>query len=90
MQLFSKGHNSKDITLIRKNTDELFFHEDYIYELSNLAWTAHITKTCLFKYIEHFISKNGKISDKKLRYLSYFYSKHRLWVLVRTASTRQF
>ena len=30
--------------------------------------------------------KNRKISDKKLWYFSYFCSKHRLWVLVRTAS----
>ena len=27
---------------------------------------GHITKTRLFKYIEHFTSKNRKFSDKKL------------------------
>ena len=43
-----------------------------------------ITKTRLFKYIENFISKNWKFSDKKLLYFSYFCSKHRLWVLLRT------
>ena len=48
------------------------------------------TKTRLFKYIENFTSKNWKYSDKKLWYFSYFYSKHRLWVLVRTASARRF
>ena len=49
---------------------------------------AHIviTKTCLFKYIENFTPQNWKFSDKKLWYFSYFCSKHRLWVLVRTAS----
>ena len=49
-----------------------------------------ITKTCLFKYIENFTSKNWKISDKNFWYFSYFCSKHRLWVLVRTASVRRF
>ena len=29
----------------------------------------------LFKYIENFISKNWKFSDKKLRYLSYLLHK---------------
>ena len=45
-----------------------------------------ITKTRLFKYIENFTSKNWKFSDKKFWYFFYFCSKHRLWVLVRTAS----
>ena len=31
-----------------------------------------------------------KIFRKKIRYFSYFCSKHRLWVLVRTASARRF
>ena len=47
------------------------------------------TKTHLFKYIENFISKNWKVLDKKLWHFSYFCSKHRLWVLVRTASARR-
>ena len=37
-----------------------------------------ITKTRLFKYIEHFTSKNWKFSDQKLWYFSYFCSKYRL------------
>ena len=45
-----------------------------------------ITKTRPFKYIENFTSRNWKISDKKNWYFSYFCSKHRLWVLDRTAS----
>ena len=49
-----------------------------------------ITKTCLFKYIENFITKKWNFSDKKFWYFSYFCSKHRLWVLVRTASARRF
>ena len=40
---------------------------------------AYITKTRVFKYIEHFTSKNWKNSDKKLWYFSYFCSKHKLW-----------
>ena len=49
-----------------------------------------ITKTCLFKTIDNFPTKKGKFSDKKFWYYSHFCSKHRLWVLVRTASTRRF
>ena len=48
-----------------------------------------ITKICLFKYIENFTIEQGKFSDKKNLIFSYF-SKHRLWVLVRTASARRF
>ena len=51
-----------------------------------LVITKTITKTCLFKYIENFTTKKWKFSDKKYWYFSYFCSKHRLWVLVRTAS----
>ena len=49
-----------------------------------------ITKTRLYKYIENFTFKNWKFSDQNLCYISYFCSKHRLWVLVRTASLRRF
>ena len=52
--------------------------------------TYCITKTRLFKYTENFTTKNGNFSDKKFWYFSYFCSKHRLCVLVRTASTRRF
>ena len=34
--------------------------------------------------------KKWKFSHKKFLYFTYFWSKHRLWVLVRTASTRRF
>ena len=49
-----------------------------------------ITKTRLFKYTENFTTKKGKFSDKKFWYFSYYCSKHKLWVLVRTASARRF
>ena len=49
-----------------------------------------ITKTCLFKYTENFTIKNWIFQIKNFWYFSYFCSKHRLWVLVRTASTRRF
>ena len=48
------------------------------------------TKTRLFKFTENFPTKKWKFLGKKFWYFSYFCSKHRLWVLVRTASTRQF
>ena len=47
---------------------------------------VYITKTCIFKYTENVTTKKWKFSDKKFRYFSYFCSKHRLWVPVRTAS----
>ena len=50
----------------------------------------HITKTRLFKYIENFTSKNWKVSNKNSDIFSYICSKHRLWVLVRTASPKRF
>ena len=53
-------------------------------------FTVYITKTRLFKYIKNFITKNWKFSDKNFWYFSYFCSKRRLWVLVRTASPRRF
>ena len=49
-----------------------------------------ITKTRLFKYTEHLTTKKWKFSDKNFWYFSYSCSKHRLWVLVRTASPRRF
>ena len=49
-----------------------------------------ITKTRLFKYTENFTTKKWKFLDKKFWYFSYFCSKHRLWVLIRTASARWF
>ena len=58
--------------------------------LKRLIRQRIITKTRLFKYIENFTSKNWNFSGKKLWYFSYFCSKHRLWVLVRTASARRF
>ena len=67
--------------------DEVSSESKYFNPLSKLF----ITKTRLFKYIENFTSKKTwKISDKKLWYFSCFCSKHRLWVLVRTASSRWF
>ena len=51
-----------------------------------------ITKTCLFKYIENSPYKNWKKKNqiKKLWHFSYFCSKHRLWVFVRSASAKRF
>ena len=61
------------------------------YCIKNASWEGTvITKTRLFKYIENFTTKKWKFSDEKFWYFSYFCSKHRLWVLVRTASSRRF
>ena len=49
-----------------------------------------ITKIRVFKYNENFTNKKWKFSNKKFWYFSYFCSKHRLWVLVGTASMRRF
>ena len=46
----------------------------------------YITKTCLFNYTENFTTKKWKKNQIKKWYFSYFCSKPRLWVLVRTAS----
>ena len=69
---------------------DFLFKYSEIRSYSFIMCSGCITKTRLFKYIENFISKNWKFSDKKLRYFSYFCTKHRLWVLVRTASPRRF
>ena len=48
-----------------------------------------IMKTSLFKYTENFTTKKWKFSDKNSD-IFIFLSKHKLWVLVRTALLRQF
>ena len=70
-------------------------HEDpcqtgRMHKQSFFSHSSSITKTCLFKYTENFTTKKWKFSDKKFWYFSCFCSKHRLWVLIRTASLRQF
>ena len=58
-----------------------------------LKWIRYnsITKTRPFKNTEKFTTKiNWKFSDKDSDIFSYFCSKHRLWVPVRTASPRRF
>ena len=54
-----------------------------------------ITKSCLFKYIENFTTKNWKFSDKNsdifhISAKNITASLHIVWVLIRTASVRQF
>ena len=66
----------------RENSENRYWHPAFKRQ--------HITKTRLFKCVENFTTKNWKFSAKKLRYFSYFCSKHRLWLLVRTASLRRF
>ena len=68
-----------------------------LFEVSNLTGRLSkqcrlpITKTRLFKYMENFTSKKTEnFQIKNTDFFSYFCSKHRLWVLVRTASARRF
>ena len=49
-----------------------------------------ITETCLFKYLNFTTKKNEYFQIKDSDNFSYFCSKHRLWVFVRTASPRRF
>ena len=46
----------------------------------------YITKTRLLKYTKNFTTKKWKFSNKNSDVFLYFCSKHRLCVLVRTAS----
>ena len=70
------GHN------VRKCSSRMRTHGFLLTELS-----VFITKTCLFKYTENFTTKkNWKFSDKKSSIFRISTQKHRLWVLVRTAS----
>ena len=55
-------------------------------QLMELSQCEHYENT--FKYVEKFITKTGKFSEKKN--LIYSCSEHKLWVLVRMASARQF
>ena len=68
------------------------YHLTYLclMDSSGLFLIEGITKTRLFKYIEHLSTKKGKFSNKTFWYFSCSCSKHRLWVLVRTASARRF
>ena len=77
------GHQQKERTIVQ------FIVLFSLESLSAfcLLW-KRIMKTRLFKYIENFTSKTGKFPDKTFWYFSYFCSKHRLLVLVRTASAR--
>ena len=49
-----------------------------------------ITKTRLFKYMDYYTTKNWKFSDKNSDIFHISPQKHRLLVVVRTASLRRF
>ena len=58
---------------------------------TSLRMRVDITKTNLFKYTENYTTKKiEKFSDKKSDIFLISAQKHRLWVLVRTASARRF
>ena len=59
--------------------------------LLSVHWEIRITITRLFKYIENLPPKTESFQIKNSDiFFSYFCSKHRLWVFVRTASPRRF
>ena len=80
-------HMIKLCVLGYPNWDHQRFRSDCANAQTDL--NLRITKPRLFKYIENLTTKKGKYLDKKIKYLLYFCSKHRLWVLVRTASARR-
>ena len=61
-------------------------------QLTMIHRATYITKTCLYNFDPlkpHFyIEKTGVY--RGIHYFSYFCSKHRLWVFVRTTSSRRF
>ena len=66
----------------RKEGDNVFVVQD--------SSTALITKTCPCNKHGFFSLVKFEISLEKIGYFSYFCSKDRLWVHVRTASPRRF
>ena len=64
-----------------------FFH--HLHMMNTIERDVHYENTPIQIY-RKFHLQNWKFLDKKRWYFSYFWSKHRLWVLVRTASVRRF
>ena len=86
-----------------KLLNAMFLHNLWLIVTSSakVSWQSncHYNKFChcihyenmpIQIYWKFFPTKEWKFSDKNFWYFSYFCSKHRLWVPVRTASTRQF
>ena len=61
-----------------------------VWSDSSLVASWHYENTPIQICRKFHLQKLKKFSDEKLWYFSYFCSKHRLWVLVRTASSRRF
>ena len=61
-----------------------------LYILQTFCQNASHCENTPIEIYRKFHLKNWKFLDKKLWYFSYFCSKHRLLVLVRTASPRRF
>ena len=73
-------------TLVTRNN--LTFGSEKIQSTLLIPTLDTITKTRLFKYIEDFITRNWKFLYKNSDIFHISAQKHRLWVLVRTASSR--
>ena len=79
-----------NMVTIKTNQTLLIFGNKPVKILNVEESTRH-KRVTFWKYaysnkFKNFTIKNWKFSDKNLKYFSYFCSKHRLWVLVRTAS----
>ena len=61
-----------------------------VMSLNNSYCQEPLRKHAYSNILKTLQPKRGKFSDKKFWYFSYFCSKHRLWVPVRTASPRRF
>ena len=69
----------------------ILFKFDIIEELGFVVFQKYsLRKHAYLNKLKILPPKEWKSSDKKFWYFSYFCSKHRLWVLVRTASPRRF
>ena len=67
----------------------------HLLGMGQLVWGSwyggsHYENKPIQIYNENLPPNNENFQIKKFWYFSYFYSKHRLWVLVRTALSRQF
>ena len=85
--------HKKDLSMTQTSLHDARIQQSNIIrgmKLTEASIYIYIMKTCLFKYTENFATKKWNFSDKKFWYFSYFCSKHKLWVLNRTASMRRF
>ena len=85
MLIFSKGHNSRkgDNWDKKKNTGQLFFHEESIYEISNPSMHSSYDMACIrFRsdFIQRDITPEREITQtRKKTCVKYFYTGIHIW-----------